>query len=366
MVLLVGDIAWPATILVISVIVLVTQRGPIGGLIDRIRKLKIPGGGEAELGAVAEADAAVISSAVESLSRDVTVPPERGKRAAVGEPIEPVQNREPIGEVEPLPIEQVSDLVMLLAQAANIIGALAFPPPPGGFGAVSDTLELLRHRGVLDDKQANDLRQLIEIADQAARGAVVPRRVAEAVRNSGRAILQQLDNLRAVAGPKFEDHVLLTLRQRLPGGWVMDIDRGIPRNASAAAGGLGKSNTAEATLPDGTADPAAVHARVDALVTAGDRRAVVEARPRLRPGADGQIAAVRDWLAQLPPELPVLIVMLGERLSERELSWIRSGHEGPVELLLWDRDSAEFIMTLREMLERSVVTAGLPAQRTAG
>jgi len=342
-VLFVGDIAWPVTVLVIAVIVLLTQREAIGGLIDRIRKLKIPGGGEAEL---AETSAAVISSAVESLSRDVTVPPERDKRAAVGELIEPVQNREPIGEVEPLPIEQVSDLVMLRAQAANFIEALAFPPPPGGFGAVSDTLEILRHRGVLDDKQANDLRQLIEIADQAARGAVVPQRVAEAVRNSGAAIVQQLDKLRAVAGPKFEEHVLVTLRQRLPGGWLLDIDRAIPR-----------------TAPGG---PGVVHARVDALVTSGDRGVVVEARARLRPGADGQIEAVREWLAALLPELPVLIVMLGERLTERELKWMCSGHEGPVQLLLWDRDSAELIMTLREMLERSVVMAGLPEPRIAG
>ncbi len=358
MVLLVGDIAWPATVLIIAVIVLLTQRGPIGGLIDRVRKLKIPGGGEAELGVVTEASVAVISSTVESLSRDVTVPPEPGKRAAAGEQIEPIQNREPIGEIEPLPIEQVSDLVMLSAQAENIIEALAFPPPPGGFVTRSDTLETLRNRGVLDDKQANDLRQLIEIADQAARGYVVPRRVAEAVRNSGPTILKQLDKLRAVAGPKFEDHVLSTLRQRLPGGWVMDIDRAIPRYTPGDT----------AILPDGIlpTDLATVHARVDALVTAGDRGAVVEIRARLRPGADGQIAAVHEWLARLPPELSVLIVMLGERLTDRELSWICSGHEGKVGLLLWDRESADLVISLREMLERSVVTTGLPAPRTVG
>jgi hypothetical protein len=353
-VLLVGDIAWPATVLIIAVIVLLTQRGPIGGLIGRIRKLKIPGGGEAELGVVAEASVAVISSTVESLSRDVIVQPEPGKRAVAGEPIEPIQNREPIGEVEPLPVDDVGDLVMLRAEAEIIIEALAFPPPPGGFGSVSDTLEVLRHRGVLDDKQAKDLRRLIEIAGQATRGAVVPTRVAESVRNSGPTILKQLDKLRAAAGPKFEDHVLLTLRQRLPGSWTLDIDRGIRRDVP------------DVILPNGAADPDAVRATVDALITAGDRRAVVEARPRLRPGADGQIEVVREWLAALPPELPVLIVMLGERLTERELSWITSGHEGPVELLLWDRDSAELIMTLRVMLERSVVTAGLPAQRAGG
>jgi hypothetical protein len=346
-VLLVGSLAWPVTILVIAVLLLTTQRESVGGLINRITGFKTP---VAEL--VAEKGVAVISTAVESLSRDVTVQPEPDKRPADGQAIEPIQNREPIRDVEPLPPEEVTNLVVLRARAANFLEELAFPAPPGGFGAVSSTLEVLRRRGVLDNEQAAALSQLIEIADDAARGATVPRRVAQAVQNSGLAILVQLDKLRAVAAPKFEEHVLDTLRQRLPGGWSLAIDRAIPRDAL--------------TDPSVPADPSVpVHVRVDALVTAGDQSVVVEVRARLRPGADSQIEAVRDWLAALPTDLPVLLVMLGSGLTDRELRRICSGHQGAMEVLLWDRAAGELIVTLRELLDRSGVTTGLPAQRTA-
>lgn len=348
-VLLAGDLAWPVTVLVIAIIVLLTQRDPIGRLIDRMRSFKYPGG-EAELSVVAEAGVTVISTAVESLSRDVTVGPEPGKRPAAGQQIEPDQNREPIGNIEPLRIEEVTSLVALRANASIALEELAYPPPPGGLGSVSATLDVLRRRGVLDSEQASALGQLFDIANEASRGAVVPRRVGQAVQNSGTAIVRQLDKLRAVAGPKFEDHVMVTLRRRLPSGWTLAVDRAIPRQA-----------------PLGDA-PELTHARVDALVTAADGSAVVEVRARLQPGADGQIEAVREWLAALPPQLPVLLVMLGERLSDRELGWICSGHEGSVELLLWDRDADDLIMTLRELLERAGirVSAGLPTQQIAG
>ena len=358
-VLLAGDLAWPVTVLVIATLLLVTQREALSRLIDRIKSLKYPGG-EAELGVVAEAGIAVISTAVESLSRDVTVAPEPGKRPSDGEQIEPIQNREPIGDVEPLPVDEVSSLVVLRANAAIVLEELAYPPPPGGFGSVSATLDTLRHRGVLDGEQATSLGQLIKIADEASRGAIVPRRVGQAVQNSGTTIVRQLDKLRAVAGAKFEDHVLATLRQRLPAGWTLDIDRAVPRDETLAE---------------------SVHARVDALVTAGgpggsggtappgqERSVVVEIRARLRPGADVQIEGVKDWLAALPPQLPVLLVMLGERLSDRELRWMCAGHEGPVEPLLWDRDSSELIGALRELLDRAGadLRTGLPPQRIGG
>lgn len=344
-VLLVGDLAWPVTVLVISVIVLITQREAVSGLIGRISKIPTPLGE-----VIAEKGVAVISSAVESLSRDVTVPPEPDKRPPDNGAIEPVQNREPIGELEPLPIDEVTSLVLLGIQAASLVEELAFPPPPGGFGPPSATLSVLRRRGVLDGDQASALENLFQVSNEASRGAVVTRDVAQAVRNSGQAILIQLDKLRRTAGPKFENHVLDTLRRKLPGGWTLDIDRPIPR--------VGAGD------PDGPAESR--HASVDALVTARDRSAVVEIRARLQPGANVQVETVREWLAALPPELPVLLVMLGERLTDRELRWICSGHEGPVEFLLWDRDADELIMTLRELLDQSGVMSGLPAQRKAG
>lgn len=78
---------------------------------------------------------------------------------------------------------------------------------------------------------------------------------------------------------------------------------------------------------------------------------VVEVRARVRPGADEQIEAVREWLSVLPPQLPVLLVMLGERLTRRELRWICSGRDEAVELLLWDLEASELIVALRELLE---------------
>jgi len=344
-VLLVGDLAWPVTVLVISVIVLITQREAVSGLIGRISKIPTPLGE-----VIAEKGVAVISSAVESLSRDVTVPPEPGKRPSDNGAIEPVQNREPIGELEPLPEGEITSLVLLGVQATSLVEELAYPPPPGGFGPPSATLSVLRRRGVLDGDQASALEELFQVASEASRGAAVTRDVGQAVRNSGRPILIQLDKLRSVAGPKFEDHVLDTLRRKLPGGWSLDTDRGIPR--------VGAGD------PDEPAE--SLHARVDALVTARDRSVVVEVRAKLRPGADGQIETVREWLAALPPELPVLLVMLGDRLTDRELRWICSDREGPVEFLLWDRDADELIMTLRELLDQADVRTGLPAQRIAG
>jgi hypothetical protein len=362
-VLLAGDLAWPVAVLVIATLVLATQRQPIGRLIDRIKSLKYPGG-EADLSVVAEAGVAVISTAVESLSRDVTVQLEPGKRPVDGEVMEPIQNREPIGDVEPLPAEEVTNLVVLRTRAANVLEELAYPPPPGGFGTVAATLSTLHRRGVLDKEQTLALGQLIEIADEATRGAVVPLRVAQAVQNSGPAILVQLDKLRAVAAAKFEEHVLDALRQRLPHSWSLDIDRAIPRGGLADPAQFTDPGTG--ALVDGGHQGAVVHARVDALVTARNRHAVVEIRARLQPGADGQIEAVREWFAALPSELPVLLVMLGERLTDRELSWILGDRDGPVELLLWDRDADDLIRTLREVLDRSAVRTGLPTQRIGG
>jgi hypothetical protein len=339
-VLTAGDLAWPIVVLMISVVVLMTQRGPIGRLIDRVKSLRYPGGA-AEL---TEGSVDVISTLVDTLSRDLS---ERTDRAEDdGDPADLIANREPIGDFEPLPTEEVSGLVMLRTKVANLLSELAFPPPPGGFGRVLATIDVLVNRGVLDVTTAQALRDTMEIADEAARGSMVPRRVALAVENSGPAILDQLALLRTVAAARFEDHVLDTLRARLTPGWSVDTDRAIPRDWPAVS------------ASDGAADgrPPA-HARVDALVTIGERAVVVEVRARLQPGARGQIDAVVAWLSALPQPLPVLLVMLGDGLTTRELRRIRDAHGGAVELLLWDRDSGELIVAVRELAAQS----GAPA-----
>jgi hypothetical protein len=323
-VLMAADIAWPAVVLVVATVVLATQRKPLGRLIDRIKTLKYPGG-EAELGgAVPEEGAETIQALVDTLSRNLS---ERTEQAAGGGADESIQNREPLNDFEPLSIELVTNLVMLRTNMANLLSELAFPPPPGGFGPVSATIDTLLGRGVLDDEQASAMRGVVDIADQAARGAMVPRRVTVAAENSGPAILEQLALLRTVAAARFEDHVLDTLQDRIPADWSVDIDWPIAGERRV---------------------------RVDALVTAGDRSAVVEVRARLQPGAVGQIKAVREWIRALPPDMPVLLVMLGDVLTPRELGQISVDHEGVVELLPWDTSAGSLIKVLGDLLAARV------------
>jgi hypothetical protein len=340
-VLLAANLAWPVVVLVIAALLLASQRKPVGRLIDRVKSLKYPGG-EAQLGvAVPEAGADTILALVDVLSRDLSERTERDEPAVATAGVaagEAIQNREPLAGFEPLPVEEVTNLVMLRTKVANLLSELAVPPPPGGFGPISATIDILSGRGVLDVEQAQALRDAVDIADQAARGAMVPRRVAVAVENSGPAILEQLALLRTVAAARFEDYVLDALQQRLPADWSVDIDRTIVSDEQLDAVALSGRNVAGR------------HARVDALVTAGDQSAVVEVRARLQPGAAGQIEAVRTWMMALPADLPVLLVMLGDALSPRELRQISNGHQRPVELLSWDKYSASLIMVLRDLL----------------
>jgi hypothetical protein len=70
----------------------------------------------------------------------------------------------------------------------------------------------------------------------------------------------------------------------------------------------------------------------------------------LQPGASGQIQAVHEWMKALPPDIPILLIMLGERLTPRELEQMCDGHMGPVELLEWDRDGDSLIRELSGLL----------------
>lgn len=341
-VLLASNLVWPVAVVLISLVLLSSQRKAIAGLIGRVKSVKYPGGEVQAAGAVPETAGDTVLALVDTLSRNLS---ERSEREGliVTEATEAVadvviENREPLAGFEPLPVEEVTSLVMLRAKLANLLSELAVPPPPGGFGPVSATIDTLVGRGVLDVAQAQALRDTVDLSDQAARGAVVPRRVAIAVENSGSAILEQLALLRTVAAARFEDHVLETLQEQIPTQWSLDIDRSIVSTGSPVQ------------LQAGVQDLGRRHARVDALVTAADRAAVVEIRSRLQPGASGQIEAVRTWLGALPSELPVLLIMLGDALTARELKAISNGREGTVELLQWDRYASALVPTLRDLL----------------
>lgn len=346
-VLLAGDLAWPIVVLIISTMVLASQRQSIGRLIDRIKSLKYPGG-EAELG-VPEAGADDLETLVVSLARNVIEATEREEIAAPGadaEPDEAMQNREPLATIEPLPVEKVTNLVTLATNVAQQVSELAYPPPPEGFSSLSATIDTLLGRGVLDLPTAQALLRVIDIAQQAARGAIVPPRVATAVENSGLAILEQLAILRTTAAAQFEDHVLDTLQEKAPRGWNIEIDRSIPGDNQPDEGDSHLDETATGS----SSATRSRHTWVDALVSDDGQHAVVEVRARLQPTERGQIKALCQWMRGLPSDLPVLLIMLGRGLSARQLQEIREGRTGPVKLLEWDRDPDSLINVLDDLL----------------
>ena len=347
-VLIVGDLAWPVVILVLVVIVLATQRRPIGRLIDRMKSFTVPGGSAELAGSVSEGGADKIFDLVEALTRNVSEQIERTEPIENGrDDGDVIGNREPVAEFAPLRDDEVNGLVMLRTKLTNLLFELAVPPPPGGFGAVTSTIDVLSGRGVLDSSTARALRDAVDIADQAARGATVPRRVVVAVENSGPAILEQLALLRTVAAARFEDHVLDTLQQELPVGWSIDIDRAIVSDDLPE-------------LVSALGDGAIRHARVDALVSAAGQECVIEVRARLQPGAPVQIKAVQDWIEALPSALPIVLVMLGDRVTARELQQIKGDRVGSVEILQWDVEASSLMAVLR----KSLMSSGVPAAVT--
>jgi hypothetical protein len=342
-VLLATNLAWPIAALIIATLLLITQREPIGNLISRIVKVSYPGGA-AELGtAIPEQAAQTFASLADKLALD---PAELTSRDGASVEQDPAggasvtPNREPLGEFHPPPSDEVDDLVSLGLRARNLLSELAQPPPVDGTESVYAVIDVLRNRAVLDAEQAQAFREMFGLVDRAAGGAEIPPKVANAAANTSRAILDQLA-IRVPAAPKrFEDHVLEVLQVQLPAGWQVEIDATVRRPQAVPITGAAEARP----LAD-------LHERVDALVTAHDRQAVVEVRARLEPSSPGQMRAVERLLKSLPPDLPVLLVALGEGLSGRQLREFRQIRPGPVELLQWDRDSREFVSTLRDLLQ---------------
>lgn len=328
LVLLISNVVWPATVLVLSVIVLFTQRKPIGEFITRITSLKYPGG---EVGRMlSEQDAEHLPQAVSALSREVRSDGVFGRRPA--EPVEagPAHNREPLGEPAALAIDDVINLVVLRTKLEHALSELAVPPPPGRFLDSAQMIKVLQHRGILGSA-GGPLQEIVRIAEEAAGGAAIPQRLAMAVTNSGAALLDQLILLRRSAAARFENHVLSQLRQQLPAGWSVTFD--------AAFDADGKETTS------------AVAARVDALVTKQQKRAIVEVRARVTRSAGDELAALRDWLNALPADVPVMLIMLGEALGDHELPPQHRRHR--IAVLSWDEQPDQLITTLGELLEGS-------------
>lgn len=328
--LVISNLAWPVAIVIIAVVVLITQREPIGEMIARIKSLKYPGGAAEISEAVPEQGAVVISSLVDSLYRglserliELDVPRQRQGEDVV------IDNRERLGEFDTPPAKAVVSLVQLRGRIADVLPQLAVPPPAGGYGTISATIGVLRNRGVIDGSVARKLLEVAAIADQAAAGSAVPPNVANAVHNSGSAIIDQLAEFGKAAPVLFEAHVLEVLARERPGGWQ------VTQNAHVAELGV----------------------RADAQISDGGQHVIMEVRARLQPESHVQLEEVRAWLTALPASVPVLIVMLGDGLTGRQQRRLREIHSGPVELLLWDRDADFLIPALQGMLRAAAADA---------
>jgi hypothetical protein len=235
-VLLATNLAWPLAVLLITVMLLITQRKPIGNLIGRIVKVSYPGG-TAELGAgIPEQAAQTFASLADTLARDPAELMGSDRASAGQDPdggIDPTSNREPLGEFHPPPSDEVADLVSLGLRTRNLLSELAQPPPIGGTESVYAVIDVLRNRAVLDTEQAQAFHDMFGLVDRATGGAEIPPKVANAAANTSRAILDQLA-IRVPAAPKrFEDHVLEVLQVRLPAGWQVVIDATVARQQGA-------------------------------------------------------------------------------------------------------------------------------------
>jgi hypothetical protein len=320
-VLLASSLVWPTVALLVSVLLLLTQRKAISALIGRIQKANFPGG-TLEL---TDSDTAKIIDLANALPQDSRLPPapsDENRALPNTDEVTPEQNREALDEPTPLPTAEVDDLVMLRTRIANLLSEVAFPPPPEGGGPISYIIEVLRHRGVLSDETTKALRDTVEIADKASTGVAVPHRLTIAAQNNGPTILQQISQLRATAPAKCEDHILAVLEREMPRSWTVEWDAKVEA------------------------------ARVDALVRRDDVRVVVEVRTKVHPGADGQVDSLRRWLSAVPKQLPVVLVLLGNGLNDRLMRQVRGDHLGEVKVLLWDNESSSLIDEIDEVLEQ--------------
>lgn len=338
MLLLLSDLAWPVIILILGILLLTTQRESVGHLIDRMKSIKVAGN-EVSL---SESHAATVAEAAVSLAGNVGDSLNLGNQENVAPDgsgnIAHANNREPVEAVVPLRKIELANIVELRTKLENFISTLTSPPPSAQFTTIDRKIDVLLNRGVITSHSAAYLKEIVDIADQAAAGAAVPSRLTRAVTNSGPAILEQLALLGRTAAARCEQHVLDVLQEEIPAEWSVETDV-----AFDAIGATGAPLESSAKDPEG----------VDALVTHKTKQVIVEVRPRLRSGSRQQIAKLTNWLAALPEHVPVLLVLLGSGLRDHELRQLRADRKHPIDVLLWDIQSESLIPQVRKLLEES-------------
>jgi hypothetical protein len=223
----------------------------------------------------------------------------------------------PVPRSEPRPGGEPVDLATLLARLHDLLAELVLPLSARGRETCELTAILVR-RGVLSVDLAAALTEFAAAAGKVAAGATMSPLDAAAVRKSGGRLLAELAQLRSVAARAFEMCVLEALDTERRPGWLLFPDHSVGA------------------------------ATVDALVVdqAGGE-AVVEVRARCAADAtDAEVAALRSWLAGLPDDLPVLLVLPGDR----NLALQPTGRRGPVRVVHWDYEAASFVPTLAGLL----------------
>jgi hypothetical protein len=232
-------------------------------------------------------------------------------------------HREPVRTAPPHQIGPTTDLVMLWREIEDVLAGLLYPLD-GADLAPDEIIGVLQRRGVLEPRLAQTVSHIAEAARQAAAGARLDEQDETAVRMRGAAAVSDLAKLRRVAPRLFERHVLRTLTETAEASWQVSMD---PRFGDVSA---------------------------DALVTEGGRTVVVEVKV-LANRVGGRVRDLLAWLDRLPPTVPVLLVLAGDRSTTPDLPPIH--REGAVHVLMWDTDTDRLANTVSKLLAGQQTTA---------
>lgn len=234
---------------------------------------------------------------------------------AVQEPLEH-DHREPEHAVSPHEVVPTGDMVTLWQEIENVLAALLYPLDGVGLSP-SRIIEVLRRRGVLEPELADALSRISDAARQVAAGVKLVEADETAIRAQGTAVVSALARLRRVAPRLFEQHVLQALEERSAADWRVTLN--------ADFDGIG----------------------ADAVVRANGAVVIVEAKV-LANRVGGRVRDLVGWLHSLPPAVPVLLVLAGDRSNTPDLSLIRRA--GPLRVLMWDEESDHLTDAVTDLL----------------
>ncbi|WP_133985447.1 hypothetical protein [Kribbella voronezhensis] len=318
----IGRLATPVAILFTKIILLLGTAFVAAALIQRtlLGRYAIKLGSLVEIGEIPD-DTKPFGTALQSLAEQpARVIPSESTATGEGPPAR-TENREPHEDITVETAIGPTGLVQLRLELERVIRSLAAPPPPPGERSAMAMLDVLINRGIVPADLRGPISQLLQAGDRAAHGDRVPERVSRAAEQSGPPILQSLAQRRGSVAQRFEDHVLDVLTEVAPTDAIV--------RENALFGG----------------------AIVDAIVSAGEKEVALEIRSRLTPRAANERERVTRLIENLPTEAPIILIVAGVGLSERQLEHIRRGRSGAVHLVRWDVEADTLGQLLESCLE---------------